>query len=124
MSEVLGRAGRLRIQNAWGDGPNTATALEITDAQRNTEVEEFPPTDQFWLQLQHLQDCLDNGTPHRIPPADSITQMRVIDAAVYASLKTGKPAQLARLTDRVDAYAVEVPWSHQSPMRAVVPPST
>src|SRR6266498_5938290 len=88
LSEVLGRAGRLRIQNAWGDGPNTATALEITDAQRNTEVEEFPPTDQFWLQLQHLQDCLDNGTPHRIPPADSITQMRVIGAAVYASLKT------------------------------------
>ena len=94
VAEVLGSAGSVRIQNAWGDGPGTATVLEITDTRRNREVEEFAPTDQFWLQLQHMQDCLDNGTPHRIPPADSIAQMRVIDA-VYASLSAGGPARVA-----------------------------
>ena len=66
------------------------TTLEIFDRERNRTVEEFAPTDQFWLQLQHMQDCLDNGTPHRIPPENSIAQMRVIDA-VYASLQSGKP---------------------------------
>jgi predicted dehydrogenase len=93
VSEVFGTAGQIRMQNAWGDGPNTATVLEVTDASRTTATETFPPTDQFWLQLQHMQDCLDNGTPHRIPPSDSIAQMRVIDA-VYTSLRTGQPARV------------------------------
>jgi hypothetical protein len=57
----------------------TATQLEIVDSQRKREVETFPPTDQFWLQLQHMRDCLDHGTPRRISPANSIAQMRVID---------------------------------------------
>jgi len=90
VAEVLGSAGVIRIENAWGDGRGTATTLEIVDRERNREVEQFEPTDQFWLQLQHLQDCLDNGTPHRISPANSIAQMRVIDA-VYASLASGRP---------------------------------
>ncbi|MGI9148254.1 MAG: Gfo/Idh/MocA family protein [Chloroflexota bacterium] len=95
VAEVLGTDGTLRIQNAWGDGPATATVLEITDSRRAREVEEFAPTDQFWLQLQHMQDCLQNGSPHRIPPADSIAQMRVIDA-VYESLAIGTPARVVR----------------------------
>jgi predicted dehydrogenase len=94
-AEVLGTEGSIRIPNAWGDGPNVATRLEITDTARNREVETFEPTDQFWLQLRHMQDCLDHGTPHRIPPADSIAQMRVIDA-VYASLRAGRPVEVAR----------------------------
>jgi predicted dehydrogenase len=92
-AEVVGTQGLIRIPNAWGDGPNTATRLEIWDLQRQVEVEEFPPTDQFYLQLQHMQDCLERGIPHRISPANSIAQMRVIDA-VYASLATGQPAIL------------------------------
>jgi predicted dehydrogenase len=98
VAEVLGSRGSIRIDSAWGDdgqGLPTATQLEITDVQHRREVEVFPPTDQFWLQLQHMQDCLDNGTQHRIPPANSIAQMRVIDA-VYASLETGGVARVAR----------------------------
>jgi D-xylose 1-dehydrogenase (NADP+, D-xylono-1,5-lactone-forming) len=91
VAEVLGSAGLIRIENAWGDNRGTATTLEIVDRERNRTVEEFAPTDQFWLQLRHMQDCLDNGTPHRISPENSIAQMRVIDA-VYASLKSGQPA--------------------------------
>jgi predicted dehydrogenase len=95
-AEVLGTNGAIRIPNAWGDGPNTATRLELWDLQRQMEVEEFPPTDQFYLQLQHMQDCLERGIPHRISPANSIAQMRVIDA-VYASLETGRPTILERV---------------------------
>jgi predicted dehydrogenase len=99
-AEVFGRSGRLRIENAWGDdaqGLPTATEIEIVDAQGQREVERFEPLDQFWLQLQHLQDCLEHGTAHRIPPANSIAQMRVIDA-VYESLRTGQVARVARRT--------------------------
>ena len=90
VAEVMGSAGSLRIENAWGDNLGTATTLEIFDLQRNRTVETFEPTDQFWLQLQHMQDSLDNGVPHRIPPENSFAQMRVIDA-VYASLASGQP---------------------------------
>jgi predicted dehydrogenase len=98
VAEVLGTAGSIRIRldphsERCGDGANTATVLEIVDTGRNREVEQFAPTDQFWLQLQHMQDCLDQGTPHRILGADSIAQMRVIDA-VHASLGSGLPARV------------------------------
>jgi D-xylose 1-dehydrogenase (NADP+, D-xylono-1,5-lactone-forming) len=93
VAEVIGSAGSLRIENAWGDNLGTATTLEIFDLQRNRAVEAFEPTDQFWLQLQHMQDCLDNGVPHRISPENSIAQMRVIDA-VYASLASGQPVRV------------------------------
>jgi predicted dehydrogenase len=88
VAEVMGTNGALKIENAWGDNQNTATTLEIVDRQRNRTTETFAPTDQFWLQLQHMQDCIENGATHRILPSDSIAQMRVIDA-VYASLTTG-----------------------------------
>jgi predicted dehydrogenase len=95
VAEVMGSEGSLRIENAWGDNLGTATTLEIFDRQRNRTVETFEATDQFWLQLQHMQDCLDNGTPHRIPPSNSIAQMRIIDA-VYASLASGHAESVGR----------------------------
>src|SRR5262245_44755167 len=90
VAEVIGSQGSLRIENAWGDNLGTATTVEIFDLQRNRTVETFEPTDQFWLQLQHMQDVLDQGVPHRIPIENSIAQMRVIDA-VYVSLASGQP---------------------------------
>jgi predicted dehydrogenase len=42
-----------------------------------------------------MRECLEQGRPHRIPPADSIAQMRVIDA-VYESLRTGQAAAVPR----------------------------
>ena len=93
VAEVMGSAGSLRIENAWGDNLGMATTLEIFDLKRNRAVETFEPADQFWLQLRHMQDCLDNGVPHRLPPANSIAQMRVIDA-VYASLQSGRPVRV------------------------------
>jgi xylose dehydrogenase (NAD/NADP) len=93
VAEVMGTAGSLRIENAWGDNQNTATVLERFDRDRTRTVEEFPPTDQFWLQLRHMQECLVSGVPHRVPPSDSVAQMRVIDA-VYASMRAGGPVRV------------------------------
>jgi predicted dehydrogenase len=41
-----------------------------------------------------LQAILATGEPHRIPPEDSLNQMRVIDA-LFESLATGKAVALA-----------------------------
>jgi hypothetical protein len=43
-----------------------------------------------------MRECLERVTPHRIPPEDSIAQMRVIDA-VYESRRTGAVAALPRV---------------------------
>ena len=93
VAEVIGSEGSLRIENAWGDGQNTASTLEVFDRLRNREVETFETIDQFWLQLQHMQDVLENGVQHRISPENSIAQQRVIDA-VYESLRTGGPVNV------------------------------
>jgi predicted dehydrogenase len=93
VSEVIGTDGVVRIENAWGDGPGTATTIEVMTGRGQRETEVFAATDQFRHQLEHLADCLQHGTAHRIPPSDSIAQMRVIDA-VYESLRTGKPAEV------------------------------
>ena len=49
---------------------------------------DFAPVYQFALQLQHLRDCLERGGEYRIPPQNSLGQMRVIDA-VFASIESG-----------------------------------
>jgi predicted dehydrogenase len=91
VAEVYGSAVAIRIARAWGIDEQGATALELFDAGGEREVIEFAPVRQFELQLAHMRECLDKGTPHRIPPEDSIAQMRVIDA-VYESLRTGQAA--------------------------------
>jgi D-xylose 1-dehydrogenase (NADP+, D-xylono-1,5-lactone-forming) len=95
MAEVFGTKGRIRLERAWGIDQQGATTLEIFDAGGRVEVLPFPPVKQFELQLSHYKDVLETGRPHRIPPEDSIRQMRVIDA-VYESLRTGQAAAVPR----------------------------
>jgi predicted dehydrogenase len=92
VAEVIGSAGTIRIENAWGDRDNTARQLEVVQ-RGHREVFDFEPLEQFGLQLAHMRDALEKGVPHRIPPSDSIAQMRVIDA-VYASLRSGQLAHV------------------------------
>ena len=49
---------------------------------------------QFTDQLRHLAECLATGRPLRVPPENSIAQMRVIDA-VFESIRTGEAVRLA-----------------------------
>ena len=58
-----------------------------------TELINFEPIHQFTNQLAHLCDCLETGQPHRIPPENSINQMRTIDA-IFESAATGKAVEM------------------------------
>ena len=91
--EVIGTTARLRIDRAWNN-EDQPTTLELTRATGEVETFGFEPVFQFALQLQHLCDCLRTGAPHRIPPDDSMGQMRTLDA-LYTSLRQGEPVALA-----------------------------
>jgi predicted dehydrogenase len=90
-AEICGRRGMLRLDTIWNNENRPVTIEQSTPD--GTEVIEFEPCFQFANQLQHLCDCLTTGQPHRIPPENSINQMRVIDA-VFESAATGKAVEL------------------------------
>ena len=91
--EIFGPRGRLRIDRAWNN-EDQPTTLEVAVGDGPVESIDVAPVFQFALQLQHLCDCLRTGQPHRIPTADSVAQMRVVDA-VRASMCSGAPAAVA-----------------------------
>ena len=92
--ELFGSRGRLRIDRAWNN-EDQPTRVDLIDAAGESRHIGFEPTFQFAAQLEHLCDCLRTGRPHRIPPADSLGQMRALDA-LYASLRSGRPEPVAQ----------------------------
>ena len=89
--EISGTQGLLRAGLAWNN-ERRAVTLEHHTAD-GVETTEFAPLHQITNQLRHLCDCLGTGQPHRIPPENSIAQMRVIDA-VFQSIATGQPVEM------------------------------
>lgn len=90
-AEVGGTHGVLRLENPWNNEDREVTLVERTRGVDTRTT--FAPSFQFADQLRHLAGCLRDGTPHRIPPTDSIAQMRVIDA-VFASIASGQSVDL------------------------------
>ncbi len=90
--EISGTQGLLRAGLAWNNERRTVT-LEHHTAD-GVETISFAPLHQITNQLRHLCDCLGSGRPHRIPPENSIAQMRVIDA-VFESIATGQAVEMA-----------------------------
>ncbi|MBI4552746.1 MAG: Gfo/Idh/MocA family oxidoreductase [Candidatus Latescibacteria bacterium] len=91
-AEVYGTRGCLRFDMAWNN-ENHPVSFRLSYGDGSAETHELAPVDQFVLQLRHLCDCLETGHPHRIPPENSLNQMRVIDA-LYESMSTGRPVSL------------------------------
>ncbi len=90
-AEISGRGGMLRLDQVWNNENRPVNIVHSSPT--GVETIDFPSTFQFALQLQHMIDCLANGTPHRITPEDSIAQMQVIDA-IYESMYSGKAVEL------------------------------
>ena len=102
-TEVLGLTGWIRAdlpfdqrsvrEQEFVEKEDLPATIEVFHDNFDHEVHRFSPVDQFALQLDHLVECLETNTPHRIPPEFSLGNMRVIDA-VYESMKTRKPVDL------------------------------
>ncbi len=89
--EISGSAGSLRMDKPWNNS-DEATTLEYQTAGVTTSIN-FEPLLQYTHQLQHLCACLATGQPHRIPPQDSINQMKALDA-IAESMATGRVVDL------------------------------
>jgi len=90
--EVYGTEGYMRMDMAWNNEDHPV-ALEIRKNDGEERTIRFAPVYQFTDQLRHLCECLETGRPHRIPPENSLGNMRVIDA-VHASIDSGQPVIL------------------------------
>jgi predicted dehydrogenase len=90
-AEISGSSGILRLDSVWNN-ENRMVSLEHRSID-GVEMIEFEPCFQFALQLQHLCECLLDGTAHRIPAEHSISQMKVLDA-VKKSMETGVAVDL------------------------------
>lgn len=94
-AEMSGTKGLIRIDKAWNN-ENQPAQLELwqhANPPAGPLITDFDPVNQFALQLDHLCTCLATGASHRIPPQNSIAQMRVIDA-IFASMATGEAVVL------------------------------
>ncbi len=89
--EIHCTSGSLKTDRAWNN-ENLPVWLD-RNLKEMTERRHFGPVYQFTLQLEHMCDVLDGTAAHRIPPENSIAQMRVIDA-VYESMKTHQAVTL------------------------------
>ena len=89
--EILGTTGSLRADRAWNN-ENRPVWLD-RESKGLTERHHFDPVHQFTLQLEHMCDVLDGKTDHRIPPENSIGQMKTIDA-IYESFETRKAVRV------------------------------
>ena len=89
--EILGTSGSLRTDRAWNNENRPIWLDRISKGLE--ERHHFDPAHQFTLQLEHVCDVLDGKTSHRIPPENSIGQMRTIDA-IYESFDTRKAVKL------------------------------
>lgn len=91
-AQMVGTAGRIATDMAWN---NEGRPTGIDGRFRGGEEAKFrfQPVDQFALQLRHMVDVLERRTEHRIPPLNSLGQMRVMDA-VRDSIRTREVVHL------------------------------
>ena len=102
-TEILGTRGWIRMDlpfdqrsvrgQEFVEKEDFSASIQVFLDNFDTELYEFPPVNQFDLQLLHLCECLEGNASHRIPPEFSLGNMRVIDA-VFESIRTGQPVDV------------------------------
>ncbi len=102
-TEILGTRGWVRMDlpfdqrsvrdQEFVEKEELPAGIEVFMDNFDTEAYQFPPVNQFDLQIRYLCECLETSTAHRIPPEFSLGNMRAIDA-VLESIQTGQPVDL------------------------------
>lgn len=84
--------GWLEVDPAFDVDPESEQTIEY-EVDGEHSVETFDPVDQYTLEVEHFADCVENDSEPRIDAAESVGNMRVIDA-VYESASRGEPVRL------------------------------
>ncbi len=85
--EVAGTKGSLFVQKAWGNGEGESHFTV------NGETVSVNGVNPYAAEILNLCEALENGTPLRLPIADALGNMRVIDA-LHESAHTGQRIRL------------------------------
>ena len=85
--EVAGTKGSLFVQKAWGNGEGESHFTV------NGETVSVNGVNPYAAEILNLCEALENGTPLRLPIADALGNMRVIDA-LHESAHTGQRMRL------------------------------
>ena len=85
--EVAGTKGSLFVQKAWGNGEGESHFTV------NGETISVTGVNPYAAEILNLCEALENGTPLRLPIADALGNMRVIDA-LHESAHTGQRMRL------------------------------
>jgi predicted dehydrogenase len=90
---LIGRTGMIDVPRAVipGLGDRAAETLVICiDANGRRRQEEIAPVNQYRLMAEAFAEAVQKGNPVPLSPADSIANMKVLDA-ISMSLKSGSP---------------------------------
>ena len=85
--EVAGTKGSLFVQKAWGNGEGESHFTV------NGETVSVNGVNPYAAEILNLCEALENGTPLRLPIADALGNMRIIDA-LHESAHTGQRIRL------------------------------
>ena len=89
---VLTTDGWLRAERAFNVGPDERVELTYgVDGRETTET--FDPVDDYRREVEHFADRVEAGRTPRVDRAESVNNMRTIDA-IYRSAEAGKPVAL------------------------------
>lgn len=81
-AEVVGDAGRIVIPRPYTPAHSDTCVLLVRGDE--TIEHRFTGIDQYRLEVEHFGDCIQNGTKPDITEADSLDQVRAIEA-IYAA---------------------------------------
>ena len=100
--KLLGGAGWLEIDNAFAYEGQRLRVTRLVDGKNEVAERALPAKNQFALELDHFAACVTTGTTPRTPGEEGV-QDHVIMEAIYASARTGRRVELARVARR-DAF--------------------
>jgi xylose dehydrogenase (NAD/NADP) len=85
---VEGADGWLEARDAFNPTSDDGTVLRWGTDGRTVE-EQFDPTDQYRLEVEHFADCVESGEQPRTDGEEAVANMRAIDALYEAARTDG-----------------------------------
>ena len=82
-AEVWGERGRVLIPSPFTPGiAETVVRIEVGDEATERR---FAAVDQYQLEVEHFAECIRNGQPVALPPADALEQAEAIEMIYRAA---------------------------------------
>ncbi|MCC7448182.1 MAG: Gfo/Idh/MocA family oxidoreductase [Anaerolineae bacterium] len=82
---LKGPQGAITVDKAFRPADGGPAIIRVDRANQDTEIIEIPPCDQYQLMVEDFGDAVMRGRKVTYDPADSVKNMRVLDALAQAA---------------------------------------